>query len=77
MIQLPGIGKTSGISKNLLGLLQHGLGMGGDGWWLRPIFVFSLSLDQAEQQTKCLIYNMNILGHRTVGYDCHCNKIYF
>ena len=22
---------------------------GGGGWWLRPILVFSLSLDQAEQ----------------------------
>ena len=22
----------------------------GGGWWLRPILVFSLSLDQAEQQ---------------------------
>ena len=24
----------------------------GGGWWLRPILVFSLSLDQAEQYIK-------------------------
>ena len=25
---------------------------GGGGWWLRPILVFSLSLDQAEQYLR-------------------------
>ena len=30
---------------------------GGGGWWLRPILVFSLSLDQAEQFQKL---NQNI-----------------
>ena len=28
------------------------VGGGGGGWWLRPILVFSLSLDQAEQKSK-------------------------
>ena len=29
-----------------------GGGGGGGGWWLRPILVFSLSLDQAEQKCR-------------------------
>ena len=29
-----------------------GGGGGGGGWWLRPILVFSLSLDQAEQKRR-------------------------
>ena len=42
---------------------------GGWWWWLRPILVFSLSLDQAEQNLK-FGYNVSIL----TMYACAVTK---